>query len=324
MLRRILALSIAFVACSAACGERSETAHFRDSVPDFSDVLFVQALPGLPYGQSLLPLTPEEDALQIEELLSELRAARVSLFPVDEAALVAHVQVLTVVLQDGSRALTVVPSYNCRSTGPGATECRPDDRDVVVFVGDVKWRLASPNLARELHNLPMQMRTVSAADYEAFMEAQFPTPPIPDGLPLRAWFSLHSDNGPVPLPLDAANPADALVLGRLVTSLRNAAPGSPDTVRADSQRFDDSNATLNLAYAGRGLSIEAAYICRTDGTNLPCYRSPDEVLVDDPNGFRQPWHLKAPELAQWMASGWKADMRLGTYEEFQRAARFGP
>lgn len=68
--------------------------------------------------------------------------------------------------------------------------------------------------------------------------------------------------------------------------------------------------------------MRAGWLCGAGSGGVNCYRSPDEVLVDDFRGFRGPYHLHSPELAGWLASGYLQDMRMGTYEEYEREAHW--
>lgn len=313
----------------AGCQGTSDQTRFRESLPEFADVQFVRIeLSHADFERRPLPLTPQDSGERIAWILDQLKTAPISALPVESAYRgFSHVgPVLQVVVHGGIGAVNIFPAIDCRTPTPGVYNCRYNPRDVVVLQDETFHRLVAPELtAWRAEGYLEETPIVSSREYEAFMERQFPDPYIPAGDPIRAWLNTVESARPLPLPLVAGTGSDDETLRKIAAWLRAATPGSPDTVPGDYMRWGDAARPLYMAFHDPvGVVVHPAYICLSDGWSLPCYRSPDEVIVDDIRGFRGSFHLRAPELAQWMETGWRADMRSGTYAEYRENARWDP
>lgn len=321
---RLLVAVVGLVAVGTACQGTSDQTRFRESLPAFEDIEMVSVGTYPLVEDPALPLTPEDNGGRIEWMLEQLRRAPISgLKAQDSSAALGHVSPsFQLQLTDSRPSLLLLRALDCRKEQAGET-CRVNPRDVVVFHGPRVTRLVAPQIASWMASgWEADVTRGSQEELAAFMERRFPTVRIPSASPLRMWMFAHPSEARVALPLVGSNPGDAAVMGRVLEWLRNADAGSSDTELGDAQRFDATEGLI-IAFPGDfGLAVAPAYICISDGTNEPCYRSPDEVLVDDFRGLRGPYHLRSPELAGWLASGYLQDMRMGTYAEYEREAHW--
>jgi hypothetical protein len=319
----LLVAAVILAAAETACQGTSEQTRFRESLPAFEDIQFIRIETYPLNPETPLPLTQEANGERIHWILDQLRSSRISGLPVDQQGLFHAAPVLQMYVPSSTERLNIFPAVDCRSPHEGQYNCRYNARDVVVNRGSEFWRIVAPELAvYRWTGWEADTRMVSQDEHRAFMEQQFPWPGLPNATPARLWMVAFPSSSAVAQPLVASNPGDARVMQKVVDWLRQASSGSSDTEAGDAQRFE---ATMGLMIAFSddiGLGVAPAYICISDGTNEPCYRSPDEVLVEDYRGFRGQYHLRSPELAQWLASGYLADMRMGTYEEYQREAHW--
>ena len=310
-------------ASGAACQGTSEQTRFRESLPAFEDVQFIRIDTYPLNPETPLPLTPDANGERILWVLDQLRTARISGLPVDQQGLFHAAPVLQMYLPNSTDRINIFPAVDCRSPREGEYNCRYSARDVVVNEGYSFWRLIAPDLAAyRWTGWQSETRMVGQDEYRAFMELQFPIVSIPSAPPVRMWMFSYPTQGTVAQPLVGSSAEDAAAMRQVLSWVGEATPGSPDTEPGDGQRFESTMGLFVAFPEGAGLGIAPAFICISDGTNEPCYRSPDEVLVDDFRGFRGPYHLHSPELAGWLASGYLKDMRMGTYEEYERDAHW--
>lgn len=325
---RVLAAVASLLAAvvAAACQGNSEQTRFRESLPAFNDVEMVR-IGTYPILEKIpLPFTPEENEARARWILGQLENAPISAAPVDDEGMRVASSIsggVQIVRKDGREAAAVWAAVDCYPQ-PGGYNCRVDPRDVVVSSGDKAVRVAARELAEwQREGWQAEARMVSQADYERTMEQRFPALQIPEAEPNRMWVRVTPTGAPVPQPLISTVPQDQTTMRRVLDALRLATAGSDSTVAGAYHRFGDATLGLLITFPGDiSLGIQPAYVCISDGTNEPCYRTPDEVLVDDYRGFRGPYHLRSPQLAEWLASGYLRDMRMGTYEEYQREAHW--
>lgn len=319
-----LATAVVAAVLSGACQGTSDQTRFRESLPAFEDVEMVSVGLYPPVENPALPLTPEDNGGRIGWILEQLRRAPISsLEPQDSGAALGHISPSFQLILTGARpSVLLLQALDCRTEQVGET-CRIHPRHVVVFQGSKATRLVAPELASWMADgWQSETRMVGNDEYRDFMEEQFPTVRLPSASPLRMWMFAYPTQATVAQPLVGSSPNDAAAMRQVVNWVRRATPGSPDTEPGDGQRFESTMGLIVAFPEGVGLGIAPAFICISDGTNEPCYRSPDEVLVDDFRGFRGPYHLRSPELAHWLATGYLQDMRMGTYSEYEREAHW--
>lgn len=270
-----------------------------------------------------MPLTPEDNGERIRWILDQLRQAPISGMPIGDGAggFLGHISpTFQLVGTDSRLDTTIFAALDCR-TELGGYSCILNHRDVVVQQGDRMTRVAAPALAewRE-SDWESEARHASPEEYAALMGRLFPMPYVPSTDPSRMWL----DSPPaveVPQPLVAGRDGDSEVMRRVVGWLRTASAGSPD-IESDTLFRGPLIPGINISWGNAGVMVRAAWLCTGGAASMGCVRSSDEVIVDDGRPFRWEYHLRSPELAGWLASGYLADMRMGTYEEYQREAHW--
>lgn len=316
---RLLVAVAGLVAVGTACQGTSDQTRFRESLPAFEDVQFIRMETYPLNPETPLPLTPDANGERIRWILEQLRNARISGLPVDQQGLRHATPVLQMYLPNSTDRFNIFPAVDCRSPHEGQYNCLYNTRDVVVNKGYSFWRLIAPDLAAyRWTGWQSETRMVSQDEYRAFMERQFPEPDVPTGDPTRIWVTASPGNEPVALPLVAGNGTDIETIRRVAAWVRDAQPGSAETTD-DTLFRGPPIPSIAISWGEVGVTVRAAWLC---SENSSCTRSPDEVLVDDFRGFRGPYHLRSPELAGWLASGYLQDMRMGTYAEYEREAHW--
>lgn len=317
---RALVLAACFVVLGAACQGTSEQTRFRESLPAFEDVEMVAVGLYPMVEKPALPLTPEDNGERIRWILGQLKRAPLSgLKAHDSGAALGHVSPSFQILpRDEQPSLLLVPALDCRDDRNGEF-CVVSPRNVVVFLGSRATRLVAPELAGWMANgWESEVTRGSPEELAALMMRRFPTPPVPRADPVRMWVDQPKGSAQVALPLISGRGNDAEVMRRVANWLRSASPGSPDT-ESDVLFFGPPFPVIEISWGDFGITVRAAWNC---GVTASCTRSSDEVIVEDGRPFRGPYHLRSPELAGWLASGYLQDMRMGTYEEYEREAHW--
>jgi hypothetical protein len=292
-----LALGLGLFA--AGCGSGSEQAQYQRAVsaarqaddyklenssPAPSELKFVERVGG------------------IDWILQQLGDARISSLPVAPGVSPEANGPLLTLSRGGTALLFVSPAENCYEKSGGRT-CRVHPAEILVSKpGAGTWRVVSPRLGAWL----------SAGDGDANGGS---STEIPDAAQVRRIeFGLR---GPLrtqyPMPLDPARPGERTTIEKVIGWLNNG-----DRVSSSSEAIDVGT-EIAIRTPKSLIQVAAAWDCTRTTNSLFCNPNLNEVILQDQSGGS--YHLRAPDLASWLAVGWTHDVRYGTPDEAAAAAR---